>query len=116
MEEDIKILNNFIKMDFKNPMGWTGYYDTELEELRQALANLLASYKQLEEENKELNRKLKTKTGDIEYLQNKINKHFISDVEIKAKIKELENLKTQLPVEHMKQAQIQILKKLLGEE
>lgn len=120
MEEDIKILKKFINTvkgkDYNEENGWHGYYDDELIALGKSLENFLTSYKQLEEENKELNRKLKVKTGDMEYLQNKINKHFISDVEIKAKIEELENLKTQLPVEHMKQSQIQILEELLREE
>lgn len=42
IEEDIKILRNITKQDFNNPMGWTGYYDSELKELQQAIGNILA--------------------------------------------------------------------------
>lgn len=31
--EAIELAKEFIKMDFSNPMGWTGYYDAKLEEL-----------------------------------------------------------------------------------
>lgn len=53
-DEDIKILENIIGRDFSNPMGWSGYYDSELKELQQAIKNLLNRNKELEEENKEL--------------------------------------------------------------
>lgn len=50
IEKDIKILRNITKQDFNNPMGWTGYYDSELKELQQAIKNILADrerYKKL---------------------------------------------------------------------
>lgn len=31
--EAIELAKEFTKMDFSNPMGWTGYYDAKLEEL-----------------------------------------------------------------------------------
>lgn len=34
-EEVIKLAKEFTKMDFSNPMDWTGYYDTELKELQE---------------------------------------------------------------------------------
>ena len=48
MEEDIKILKNIIEQDFSNPMGWSGYYDSELKELQQAIRNLINKNKELE--------------------------------------------------------------------
>lgn len=40
-KEAVALLKDFTKMDFNNPMGWTGYYDTELKELQQAIEILL---------------------------------------------------------------------------
>ena len=53
----IKLLKNFTKMDFSNPMGWTGYYDTELKELSQAVQTVL---NMLKEKDREINRKSST--------------------------------------------------------
>ena len=36
-------------MDFSNPMGWTGYYDAELEELSQAIETVLNLIKEQQE-------------------------------------------------------------------
>lgn len=52
IEKNIKILKNITKQDFSNPMGWTGYYDSELKELQQAIENILEDrerYKKLYE-------------------------------------------------------------------
>lgn len=54
IEEDIKILRDITKQDFNNPMGWTGYYDSELKELQQAIKNILTDRERLEKENAEL--------------------------------------------------------------
>ena len=37
----IELAKKFIKEDFSNPMGWSGYYDTELKELSQAIEIVL---------------------------------------------------------------------------
>ena len=48
MEEEkaIELAEEFTKMDFSNPMGWTGYYDTELNELSQAVQTVLNMLKE----------------------------------------------------------------------
>ena len=48
--EAIELAKGFTKMDFSNPIGWTGYYDTELKELSQAIDTALSLIKQLESE------------------------------------------------------------------
>lgn len=40
-KEAIELATNFTKEDFSNPMGWSGYYDTELKELSQAMEIVL---------------------------------------------------------------------------
>ena len=47
IEKDIKILENMTKQDFSNPMGWSGYYDSELKELQQSIENILADRERL---------------------------------------------------------------------
>ena len=47
--EAIELAKEFIKMDFSNPMGWTGYYDAELEELSQAIETVLNLIKEQQE-------------------------------------------------------------------
>ena len=48
--EAIELAKEFTKMDFSNPMGWTGYYDAELEELSQAIETVLNLIKEQQEE------------------------------------------------------------------
>ena len=55
-EQAIEIAKDFIKMDFNNPMGWIGYYDTELKELSQAIEIVLNL--------------IKDQTDRINYLEN----------------------------------------------
>ena len=50
--EAIELAKEFIKMDFSNPMGWTGYYDAELEELSQAIETVLSLIKEQQEKMK----------------------------------------------------------------
>lgn len=45
-ELKIQLLKDFTKMDFSNPMGWTGYYDTELKELSEAVETVLSMIKE----------------------------------------------------------------------
>ena len=40
-QKAIKLLKDFTKMDFSNPVGWTGYFDTELKELQEAIETVL---------------------------------------------------------------------------
>ena len=49
-EVKIQLLKDFTKMDFSNPMGWTGYYDTELKELKEAIETVLNMLKEKDEE------------------------------------------------------------------
>ena len=49
-QESIEIAKKFTKMDFSNPMGWTGYYDTELKELSQAIETVLSMLKEKDKE------------------------------------------------------------------
>lgn len=68
-DEDINIIENFIGRDFSNPMGWSGYYDSELKELQQAIKNLLNRNKELEEieqEHKKENGELREKVKELE--------------------------------------------------
>lgn len=55
-ELKIQLLKDFTKMDFSNPMGWTGYYDTELKELSEAVETVLSM---LKEKDKEIEQKEK---------------------------------------------------------
>lgn len=48
--EAIELAKEFTKIDFSNPMGWTGYYDAELEELSQAIDTVLNLIKEQQEE------------------------------------------------------------------
>ncbi len=48
--EAIELAKEFTKMDFSNPMGWTGYYDAELKELSQAIDTVLSLIKEQEKQ------------------------------------------------------------------
>ena len=48
--EAIELAKEFTKMDFSNQMGWTGYYDTELKELSDAIDTVLSLIKEQQEE------------------------------------------------------------------
>lgn len=101
--EDIKILEEFLK----------DLYTTDLNNedikkyLKQAIENILEDRERLEKE-------LKRKNGDIEYIQRKINKHFISDVEymaIQAKANNYDRL-----VENIKDYSTSIVKRINNKE
>lgn len=55
--EAIELAKEFTKMDFSNPMGWTGYYDAELEELSQAIETVLSLIKEQQAEMEDLKNK-----------------------------------------------------------
>ena len=77
--EAIELAKEFTKMDFSNPMGWTGYYDAELEELSQAIETVLSL--------------IKEQQGEIEGLKNKevlIKRYFKKCDLIKQKDKQIE--------------------------
>ena len=93
MEEDIKQLEELI-LDRKSfVIGDKEHDEIYLKDIS-AIENLIKGYRDGEDilkntikENlefkeyiRELERKLKIKNGDIEWMQNKINKHFIDDV------------------------------------
>ena len=76
-QESIEIAKKFTKMDFSNPMGWTGYYDTELKELSQAVETVLNMLKENSAEILQKNTELAEKNAEIENLKadnKKINK------------------------------------------
>lgn len=88
MEEEkaIELAEEFTKMDFSNPMGWTGYYDTELNELSQAVQTVLNMLKEKDKEieklkkhNKELLRKLRNRVKEVR----KLNKYSLYKKEFK---------------------------------
>ena len=77
--EAIELAKEFTKMDFSNPMGWTGYYDAELEELSQAIETVLSL--------------IKEQQGEIEGLKNKevlIKRYFKKCDLIKQKDKQID--------------------------
>lgn len=56
-QQAIELTKQFTKMNFNTPNGWTGYYDTELKELSQAIETVL---NMLKEKDKKINRKSST--------------------------------------------------------
>ena len=94
MEEDIKILEEFLDLartrDYKGDLtGSFDEFELEVEEKEyEALENLIAGYKQLEEENKS-----KQKAYDDCYCEYKHYKQFdsIPKSKVKEKIEELKN-------------------------
>lgn len=57
-KEAVALVKDFTKMDFNNPMGWTGYYDTELKELQQAIETVLNLIQEQEEELKKKDKQI----------------------------------------------------------
>ena len=96
MEEDIKILEGFLDLartrNYKGDLtGSFDEFELEVEEKEyKALENLIAGYKQLEEENKS-----KQKAYDDCYCEYKHYKQFdsIPKSKVKEKIEEIEKLK-----------------------
>ena len=90
-EEAIKLAENFTKMDFSNPMGWTGYYDTELKELSQAIETVLNKLKENSAEIQQKNTELAEKSAEIEKYKSLYNKA-LEDL-VKADRENIENKK-----------------------
>ena len=82
IEEDIKILKSYLEQQDRK-------FVTEYRlNFLKAIENILADRERLEKE-------LKIKNGDIEYMQRKIENHFISDIEylpIQAKANKYDSL------------------------
>ena len=72
-EEAIEIVNNFIKMDFNNQLGWTGYYDTELKELSEAVETVLSMLQEQQEENKKKDKIINEQLKEDVKLQAELN-------------------------------------------
>ena len=131
MEEDIKILEEFLDLartrDYKGDLtGSFDEFELEVEEKEyEALENLIAGYKQLEEENKS-----KQKAYDDCYCEYKHYKQFdsIPKSKVKEKKEELEKELKEYEESDMEQdedyffdvnalnGEIQVLQELLGEE
>lgn len=72
--EAIELAKEFTKMDFSNPMGWTGYYDAELEELSQAIETVLSLIKEQQIYIKKYNDTTEEMNRDIRKLISEIQK------------------------------------------
>ena len=83
--------------------------------LKNAIKNILAELEQKDKQIKELEEESRKKSIELicyqEELENSIPKQVVID-----RIEELKKLKTALPVEHLKEAQIKVLQELLGGE
>ena len=64
--EAIELAKEFTEIDFSNPMGWTGYYDTELKELSQAIDTVLSLIKENSAEIQQKNTELAEKSAELE--------------------------------------------------
>ena len=65
--EAIELAKEFTKMDFSNPMGWTGYYDAELEELSQAIETVLSLIKEQQEKVEKKDKIINEMIEEYEY-------------------------------------------------
>lgn len=100
-EEVIKLAKEFTKMDFSNPMDWTGYYDTELKELQECIKIVL---NMLEEKDKEIDFYKKGLEREIESNRDNIMEIIKKDREIEKlknfinylQLKNIENLDTKI--------------------
>lgn len=131
IEEDIEIVKSLIEDTKKSLIS-----NTELSQYRKsnrtiaykATEHLLSDYtrqKQINEEHQKINGELRERVKALEQEIEKINKqldldyveeNYIPTQVLIDKIEELKKLKTALPVEHLKEAQIKILQELLGGE
>ena len=84
--EAIELAKEFTKMDFSNPMGWTGYYDAELEELSQAIETVLSLIKEQQE-------KMENKDKQIDYIIDFIRERSIYAVDTHEKLKQYFEIK-----------------------
>ena len=85
LQEAYKVILSDYKRVLKENESWKSYSEEiEEEQIEKNNKNCELEFEveKLQKENVELKKKLKIKIGDIEYMQNKINNHFVSDVEI----------------------------------
>lgn len=66
--EAIELAKEFTKMDFSNPMGWTGYYDAELKELQRAIDTALSLIKENQEKAENITTNYKNLIADVSML------------------------------------------------
>ena len=115
IQDDVKIVKEFIDyaqgiiedMEYERPVDVT-VYQKELTSMTNILAEREQDKKRirkLEEELEKANRQL-----DLDY----VDENFIPTQVVIDKIEELKKLKTALPVEYLKEAQIKVLQELLG--
>lgn len=86
--EAIDLAKEFTKIDFNNPRGWTGYYDTDLKELSQAIDTVLSLTKEQDKYIKDANDITTEMSNDIKKLTSEIEK---KDKQIDLMAKFIEN-------------------------
>lgn len=64
----IELAKEFTRIDFNNPMGWTGYYDTELKELQRAIDTALSLIKENQEKAENITTNYKNLIADVSML------------------------------------------------
>ena len=85
--EAIELAKEFTRIDFSNPLGWTGYYDTDLKELSQAIDTVLSLIKEQEEKID----KLKRDNADVWCLNSKMSRRHLDDIcKLKQKDKQID--------------------------
>ena len=132
IEDDVRLIKRYLEdssykesdSDFFKNGGW------EMVDLKipKAIEHLLQDYtrqKQINEEQQKINGELREEVKELEdkYILEKVAKEEVEELledsipkqKIKDKIEELENIKVQLPVQHLKDAQIKVLQELLQE-
>ena len=70
----IELAKEFMEMDFSNPMGWSGYYDTDLKELSKAIDTVLSLIKEQQIYIKKYNDTTEEMNRDIRKLISEIQK------------------------------------------
>ena len=83
------LVKDFTKIDFNNPMGWTGYYDTELKELQQAIEIVLNL---IQEQQIELEKNRLIKQRDIDNQMQKLFQQSVKIIEQDNQIKKQRKL------------------------
>ena len=114
-KKEIKELNNFTKIEFSSPLGWTGYYDIELNKLSKDITLVLNLIK---------NKKLKNLQNDTNRLYTEMierKNYFERELQklkdkIKAKIEVLEKLQKEFPNNDEIRIKIIAYKELLEKE
>ena len=90
IEEDTKILINITKQEFNNPAGWSGYYDSELKKIQQAIKNILADREEWKNKAEWFKRCCNKNFNITQQLQSESNKYDNLVEKIKERIKSVE--------------------------